>query len=107
MATKTTAAVQRPLVLCLLGLLGLAALGAALPVRLGAARAAVGLVFTMTNSPAGNAVVVYDRFADGSLALAGLVPTGGTGTGGGLGNQGGLILSEQGDRLLAVNAGSD
>jgi 6-phosphogluconolactonase (cycloisomerase 2 family) len=61
----------------------------------------------MTNSPLGNSVAVYHRFPDGSLAPAGLVPTGGTGTGSGLGNQGGLILSEQGNRLLAVNAGSN
>ncbi len=46
----------------------------------------VGQVYTMNNNPAGNAVLVYDRAADGSLTAAGSFPTGGLGTGGGLGN---------------------
>jgi 6-phosphogluconolactonase (cycloisomerase 2 family) len=65
----------------------------------------VGQVYTATNSAAGNAVLVYDRAADGSLTPAGSYPTGGTGTGGGLGNQGGLIIAQ--NWLAVVNAGSN
>ena len=66
-----------------------------------------GAVYTMTNSQTGNEVIRYDRAADGTLSLAGTFPTNGMGTGGGLGNQGGLVLSEDGSMLLAVNAGSN
>lgn len=66
---------------------------------------AIGQVYTMTNSPAGNAVLAFDRAADGSLTAAGSYSTGGTGTGGGLGNQGGLVL--EGSWLAVVNAGSN
>lgn len=65
----------------------------------------VGQVYTMSNSSAGNAVLAFDRSADGSLTAAGSYPTGGLGTGGGLGNQGGLVLD--GNRLAVVNAGSN
>jgi 6-phosphogluconolactonase (cycloisomerase 2 family) len=64
-----------------------------------------GAVFTLTNQAAGNAVQVYERAADGSLTPRGSVPTGGLGTGAGLGSQGALVLSR--GRLLAVDAGSD
>lgn len=66
-----------------------------------------GSVYALSNSPAGNSVVVYDRAADGSLAAAGSVAAGGLGTGGGLGSQGAVILSPNGKRLFAVNAGSN
>ena len=65
----------------------------------------VGQVFTSSNSPAGNAILAYDRAADGSLTPAGSYPTGGIGTGAGLGNQGGIALA--GNLLAVVNAGSD
>ncbi len=65
----------------------------------------VGQVYTMTNSTSGNAVLVFDRAADGSLTAAGSYSTGGTGTGAGLGNQGGLVL--EGNWLAVVNAGSN
>ena len=64
-----------------------------------------GAVFTLTNSASGNAVAVFDRTSDGALTPAGTVPTGGNGTGVGLGSQGAIVLD--GDRLLAVNAGSN
>jgi 6-phosphogluconolactonase (cycloisomerase 2 family) len=67
----------------------------------------VGQVYTMTNSPAGNAVLAFDRAADGSLTAAGSYPTGGLGTGAGLGNQGGIVLDEAANRLAVVNAGSN
>src|SRR6266508_6343188 len=64
-----------------------------------------GAVYTLTNSPAGNAVKVFHRAGDGSLSSGGEFPTGGTGTGGGLGNQGAVVL--EGKHLFAVNPGSD
>ena len=67
----------------------------------------VGQVYTMNNSPAGNAILAFDRAADGSLVAAGSYPTGGTGTGGGLGNQGGVVLNNAGNLLAVVNAGSN
>jgi 6-phosphogluconolactonase len=64
-----------------------------------------GAVYTLTNSTSGNAVAVFDRDRDGSLTARGTVPTGGNGTGAGLGSQGALVLDH--NRLLAVNAGSN
>jgi len=66
-----------------------------------------GAVYTMTNAPSGNAVAVFSRSKDGSLTPAGTFPTGGAGTGGGLGNQGGLVLDRHDHWLFAVNPGSD
>src|SRR2546425_8728268 len=64
-------------------------------------------VYTLTNQVAGNAVAVFSRAADGTLAAAGSAATGGTGTGSGLGSQGALALSDDGRWLFAVNAGSN
>jgi 6-phosphogluconolactonase len=66
-----------------------------------------GAVYTLSNSPAGNAVLAFTRASDGSLSGPVSYPTGGTGTGGGLGSQGALILSDNGKELYAVNAGSN
>jgi len=67
-----------------------------------------GAVYTLTNASTGNAVIVYNRSADGTLTSAGPdVPTGGLGIGGGLGSQGAVILNDDGSRLFAVNAGSN
>src|SRR4051794_2878432 len=66
-----------------------------------------GTVFTLTNATGGNAVAVFDRHHDGTLSPAGSVSTNGTGTGGGLGSQGAIVLSRDGQRLFAVNAGSN
>jgi 6-phosphogluconolactonase (cycloisomerase 2 family) len=68
---------------------------------------AVGQVYTMSNQVAGNAVLAFDRAADGRLTPAGSYATGGTGSGGGLGNQGAVTLVAQGRFLLVVNAGSN
>jgi 6-phosphogluconolactonase len=72
-----------------------------------AAQGSSGNVYTLSNDAAGNAVVVFHRAADGTLSPAGSVATGGLGSGAGLGSQGSLVLSDDGRRLLAVNAGSD
>lgn len=69
--------------------------------------AVAGAVYTMTNASEGNAVQAYVRAADGTLSPAASYPTGGYGSGGGLGNQGGVVLSDDGRWLFVVNAGSD
>lgn len=66
-----------------------------------------GAVYTLSNQASGNAVLIFDREADGSLTAAGSVATGGIGTGGGLGSQGAVILTRNNRRLIAVNAGSN
>lgn len=66
-----------------------------------------GAVYSLTNAVSGNQVVVFDRMADGNLSPRRSFATGGTGTGGGLGNQSALALSDSGHWLLAVNPGSD
>src|SRR5712692_7686180 len=67
----------------------------------------VGAVYTETNAATANAVVIFDRAPSGALTFAADVPTGGTGTGGGLGNQGAVILGPTGRWLFAVDAGSN
>ena len=57
-----------------------------------------GAVYTLTNSASGNAVVVFERDRDGSLAARGRVATGGNGTGAGLGSQGALTSTTTGPR---------
>jgi 6-phosphogluconolactonase (cycloisomerase 2 family) len=64
-------------------------------------------VYTLMNLTSGNAVAVFSRAANGTLTAAGTVPTGGTGTGVGLATQGAVVLSDDGDWLYAVNAGSN
>jgi 6-phosphogluconolactonase (cycloisomerase 2 family) len=66
-----------------------------------------GAVFTLSNDAGGNTVLVFARAADGTLTQVDEVATGGLGSGGGLGSQGALTLSDNGHWLLAVNAGSD
>jgi 6-phosphogluconolactonase len=69
-----------------------------------------GAVYTMTNAAGGNQVVVFERSADGLLTLAGAVPTGGLGSGGGLdplASQSSIVLTDDHRWLLTVNAGSD
>ena len=65
----------------------------------------VGHVYQPTNDAAGNAVAVYDRFADGSLQPTGSVATGGLGTGASLASQG--AIARDGRLLFVVNAGDD
>jgi 6-phosphogluconolactonase (cycloisomerase 2 family) len=66
-----------------------------------------GAVYLMTNAAGGNAVMVFDRAANGELTPAGSYATGGTGTGGGLGNQESVILTTDHRYLYVVNAGSN
>lgn len=64
------------------------------------------MVYTMSNASSGNAVLAFEQRGD-TLVPAGSFPTQGVGSGGGLGNQGAIVLSDDGETLLAVNAGSD
>jgi 6-phosphogluconolactonase len=65
------------------------------------------LAFTMTNATTGNSVQAYLRSPDGTLVNFASVPTGGTGVGHGLENQGALALSRNGQFLYVVNPGSN
>jgi 6-phosphogluconolactonase len=67
----------------------------------------IGKVFTMTNATGGNEILMFSHHPSQGLIETGSVATGGNGTGTGLGNQGGLILSKDHRWLFAVNAGSD
>src|SRR5215471_18430919 len=66
-----------------------------------------GAVYVLTNQAGGNTVVIFDRDEDGKLNRVGEAPTGGLGTGHGLGAQGALTLSGDGHLLFAVNPGSN
>jgi 6-phosphogluconolactonase len=88
--------------LCLLALLALASVATASSLD-----NSPGAVYTLTNSPAGNAVIAFNRAADGTLTAQGTFATGGSGTGSGLGSQGAIVLSDDGRQLFAVNAGSN
>jgi 6-phosphogluconolactonase (cycloisomerase 2 family) len=72
-----------------------------------AAGGAAGAVYVVSNDPAANAVLVFPRAGDGALGEPVSVPTGGIGTGGGLGNQGAVALSADGRHLYAINPGSN
>ena len=62
-------------------------------------------VYTQNNDPAGNRILMFQSSHDGALTPSRSFPTGGQGTGGGLGNQGAVVIAHR--WLLAVNAGSD
>src|SRR5262249_25101882 len=66
-----------------------------------------GAVYTMDNSSSGNNLVVFSRAANGELRPNGTIPTGGIGTGHGLGSEGAILLSRDGHWLFVCNAGSD
>jgi 6-phosphogluconolactonase (cycloisomerase 2 family) len=65
----------------------------------------VGHTYEATNDAAGNALAVFDRYADGSLKAAEQVGTGGLGAGAPLNSQGGV--ARDGHILFVVNAGDD
>ena len=90
-------------------LASLVMLGGAVAVTMPVAEAAssIGAVYVLGNQPSGNNVLVFARHADGTLAAPVSVSTGGSGTGGGLGSQGAIVLDESGRHLYAVNAGSN
>src|SRR3954447_21405840 len=71
------------------------------------AAASAGAVFTQDNDPAGNAVQMFERAADGALAPGRSFPTGGVGLATLGGRQGAVALSDDEGYLYAVNAGSN
>ncbi len=64
-------------------------------------------VYALSNEVSGNNVIEYTRANDGFLTISTTYITGGTGTGGGLGNQGAVVLTDDNKAVLAVNAGSN
>jgi 6-phosphogluconolactonase len=64
-----------------------------------------GAVYALSNSSGGNSVLRFKRERNGSLTPDGSFPTGGTGTGSGLGSQGAIARS--GNFLFVVDAGSN
>jgi 6-phosphogluconolactonase len=64
-----------------------------------------GAVYTMTNSPGGNAIEAYARANDGTLTPAGTYPTGGDG--GTLDSGHSIAVSRDGSVVVNVNAGSN
>jgi 6-phosphogluconolactonase len=69
-----------------------------------------GAVYTMTNAASGNQVLVFNRDSHGKLTAAGVVSTYGYGVGSGvdaLGSQHSVVLSDDDQWLLVVNAGSN
>ena len=66
-----------------------------------------GAVYTMSNAANGNAILVFHQTQTGALSQAGSFATRGLGTGAGLGNAGGVVLSQDQHWLFAVNAGSN
>ena len=93
--------------LALAMLLAALAWGGANAVQASAAANGPGHVYAMTNELTGNRIAVYDRAGDGTLTLAGTVPTGGLGSGAFEGSQNSLILSPNSHLLFAVNPGSN
>ena len=64
-------------------------------------------IYTLSNSPAGNEVILFQSNEDGTITEAGRFATGGTGTGGGLGNQGAIAVNLRARQLWAVNPGDN
>ncbi len=65
-----------------------------------------GKVFTSSNAPGANELLVYAPAAEGGLALVARAATQGQGTGAGLGSQGAVTLSRDGRHVYVVNAQS-
>jgi 6-phosphogluconolactonase len=94
-------------------LLGLVTIAATAPTLLassvnateGASR--IGTLYTMTNATSGNQILAFEQMPNGKLRPSSVISTNGKGSGGGLGNQGGLALSPDRRWLFAVNAGSN
>jgi len=80
---------------------------ALLPLAAFADRVSSNNVYAESNATDGNRVLVFSRESDGHLRADGSFPTGGLGTGKGLGNQGAVVMSDNDRWLLAVNAGSN
>jgi 6-phosphogluconolactonase len=64
-------------------------------------------VYMLSNDATQNEVIEFTRAADGSLTPFGSFPTGGAGTGAGLGDQGALAYDAANNLFFAVNAGDN
>lgn len=96
-----------PIIVTVLGFLVLSISGVG-AVQQGHQDGSHGAVYIMTNDPAGNKVLVFNRATDGILTLSGSFAAGGKGTSGLTGtNQGGLVLSHDEKWLIVANAGSN
>src|SRR5205814_9252694 len=78
--------------------------------------APVGAVYTQTNNPSGNAVVAFNRYANGTLKRRQAVSTDGNGSTQAVGcgpgcpivdSQNEVVVSQDGQLVFAVNAGSN
>ena len=88
-------------------LAALLAAAAAAPALAGHDSLRRGKIFTSSNAPGGNEVLVYAQEDGGAPSFVERVATQGLGTGGGLGSQGAVTLSRNGRYLFVVNAGSN
>ena len=70
-------------------------------------RSVAGNVYVLNNPAGPNSISVFNRAANGKLTFASTTVIGGRGSGSNLGSQGSLILSSDGLRLFAVDAGSN
>jgi 6-phosphogluconolactonase len=105
---QSTTALRLSRRLALAGVAATAVLASALPVASSAfADEQGGAVYTMTNAIDGNALLAFQRDARGKLTPAGTFPTGGKGTGAGLGSGHSIVVSDDGREVVVVNAGSD
>ncbi len=66
-----------------------------------------GAVYTIDNSASGNNVWMYARASDGALSFVSTFATNGLGTGSALASQGAVVLTQNGQWLLVVDAGSN
>jgi 6-phosphogluconolactonase len=66
-----------------------------------------GAAYIIDNSASGNNVWVYSRSSNGQLGSGTAFSTGGTGTGSALASQGAVVLTQNGQWLLVVDAGSN
>ena len=66
-----------------------------------------GKIFTSTNASSSNELLVFAPASGGDLTLVGRVATGGQGTSAGLGSQGAVTLSSNGQHAFVVNAASN
>ena len=72
-----------------------------------ARRSALKFVALASNATDKNEIIFFARNDDGTLGEPNRIPTGGVGSGGGLGNQSGLVVSDDATRAYVVNAGSN
>ena len=64
-------------------------------------------VISLSNQTTGNTLQVFSVLADGSLSSNATIPTGGIGTGTGLGSQGAIAYDQESGTIAAVNSGDN